>query len=100
MKNAQDSLYLSRFNGEVPEERLRQTKLRSTKLRDTKLFKLSQGEEVVSVHEEKPLLNSALNGQLVKGFEEEEFQNKNIKKFTLSTITKARDMIKESNYFD
>jgi hypothetical protein len=54
----------------------------------------------VTVHEEKPLLNSTAAGQIMPGFEDDEFQNKNIKKFTISTLLKERELIKESNYFD
>jgi hypothetical protein len=41
MKSEQNSLYLSRFNGEIPEDRLRKSKAQSTKLIDSKLRRLS-----------------------------------------------------------
>lgn len=100
-KNEQSSLYRSRFNGELPEDRLRKSKSKSIKLRNSNEVKLSLREDVVTVREEKPLLNSAVGGQIVvNGFEDEEFQNKQFKKFSISAMVKERDLIKESNYFD
>lgn len=41
LKGEQNSLYLSRFNGEIPEDRLRKSKAQSTKLIDSKVTRLS-----------------------------------------------------------
>lgn len=100
MKGEQNSLYLSRFNGEIPEDRLRKSKAQSNKLIDTKMRSLSLKDESVIVHQEKPVLNSTAAGQIMPGFEDEEFQNKTIKKFSINSLLKGRDLIKESNYFD
>ena len=50
MKGEQNSLYLSRFNGEIPEDRLRKSKAQSNKLIDTKMRSLSLKDESVIVH--------------------------------------------------
>jgi hypothetical protein len=46
------------------------------------------------------MLNSTVKASAVKGFEDLEFQDKKIKKFSITAIIKEKDLIKESNYFD
>ena len=36
----------------------------------------------------------------MEGFEDPEFENKQIKKFSINAMIKEKDLIKESNYFD
>lgn len=98
-------LYLSRFNEGLPDERLRESKSKSTKLKqsakDQKLeTTMKVNGNVVTVKEEKVMLNSSANASAAKGFEDPEFQDKKIKKFSITALIKEKDLIKESNYFD
>jgi hypothetical protein len=63
--------------------------------------RLRMNDDVITVREEKPVLNVSTKGTpTISGFTSEEHQNKNFKKFVISSLVKERDLIKESNYFD
>lgn len=105
-RNRQQDPYLSRYVEELPEERLHKSKSKkSVKLNQSAAAeKLSTtvkvNDNVVTVKEEKVLLNSTVNGTQVSGFEDEEYQDKKFKKFSITALIKERDLVKESNYFD
>jgi hypothetical protein len=101
----QEPTYLSRYVEELPEERLHKSKSRSIKMnqsaKDEKLeTTVRVNENLVTVKEEKVLLNSTVSGGQVRGFDDPEFQEKNFKKFSITALIKEKDLIKESNYFD
>lgn len=105
-RSRQQDPYLSRYVEELPEDRLHKSKSKkSVKLSQSGAAeKLSTtvkvNDNVVNVKEEKVQLNSTVNGSQVPGFEDEEYQEKKFKKFSITALIKEKDLVKESNYFD
>lgn len=76
-KENPQNLYRSRFNGDIPEDRLRKSKGKSVKViksiekSSASGKRMQLNEDIVAVKEEKPVLNSSIKGSAVIGFETE-----------------------------
>lgn len=104
-RSRQQDPYLSRYVEELPEDRLHKSKSKSIKLnqsasREKLSTTVKVNDSLVTVKEEKVLVNSTVSGTQVPGFEDKEYQEKKFKKFSITALIKERELVKESNYFD